>query len=128
MIDRGASGRYGFSRVSFVYWAVVTLLMILLPAASGVELPNDGRVVQVRRVQKADYISVVVKNRKAHEVTVALTIVAENVSVTRITPENRHVSRQLANRGGQDIRGGPQHDVELALQFPLDEGQGGRQA
>jgi murein DD-endopeptidase MepM/ murein hydrolase activator NlpD len=68
-------------------WAVVPLLVILLPVVSGVELPNDPRVVQVWRVRKPGYTSVVVRNRKAYEVTVALTIEGENVSVTRITPE-----------------------------------------
>jgi len=70
-----------------MYRAVAALLMILLPAASGVESPKDRHVIRVRRVEKAGYISVVVENRKAYEVTVALTIAAENVSITRITPE-----------------------------------------
>ncbi len=68
-------------------WAVAALLMILLPAASGVESQKDRQVVRVRRVDKAGYITIVVENRNAYEVTVALTIAGENVSITRITPE-----------------------------------------
>jgi murein DD-endopeptidase MepM/ murein hydrolase activator NlpD len=70
-----------------MFRVVAPLVMVLLCAASGVQSPRDRDVVRVRRVKKADHISVVVENHRAYEVTVALTITAENVSIMRITPE-----------------------------------------
>ena len=61
--------------------------MVLLSAAFGVESSKDRDAVFVRRIKKAGYTSVVVENRRAYEVTVALTITAKNASITRITPE-----------------------------------------
>lgn len=87
MRNQRESGFYGTSGTSFTRRAVTPLLLILPLAAFGVESPRDQYSVRVQRVEKPGYVSIVVENRKACEVTVALTIEAENVSITRITAE-----------------------------------------
>jgi len=68
-------------------WAVVLLLMAQLPAAFGGEASDGQNAVRVRRVSTPGYVSLVVENRRAHDVTVTLTIRADNAQVTRIVPE-----------------------------------------
>jgi murein DD-endopeptidase MepM/ murein hydrolase activator NlpD len=73
--------------ITFLSWTTVLLLMIPLSAASGAEPSSDQNAVQVRRVSTPGYVSLVVENRRAYDVTVTLTIHAENAQVTRVVPE-----------------------------------------
>ena len=87
MTDRPAGG-YGCSTAARCTYPTVAFLgMVLISAASGVQSAKDRDAVRVSRVRKTGYTSVVVENRRAYEVTVALTITGKNVSVTRVTPE-----------------------------------------
>lgn len=87
MTNRQAGGRYSASKIPSMYWFVASLLMSLLSVVSGVESPKDRQAVRVRHVEKVGYISIIVENHRAYEVTVALMITAKNLSITRITPE-----------------------------------------
>lgn len=82
-ITRSPIGR-GMRRLHSVPGLV---LIVLLSSALGVDSFRDGNAVRVFFTRKADYTSLTVENRKAYEVTVALTITAKDVSVTRVTPE-----------------------------------------
>jgi murein DD-endopeptidase MepM/ murein hydrolase activator NlpD len=68
-------------------WSVIFLLLVTLPAAFGGEASDGQNAVRVRRVSTPGYVSLVVENRRAHDVTVTLTIRADNAQFTRIVPE-----------------------------------------
>jgi len=68
--------------------AVAVSMVLWLSVASGGQPSKDGDAVRVKRVPGAGYVGVVVENRRAYDVTVALTIRGENVHVTRIVPES----------------------------------------
>jgi murein DD-endopeptidase MepM/ murein hydrolase activator NlpD len=57
-----------------------------LSTASGGQNSDDADVVRVRRISWVAYVSVVVENRAAYDVTAALTIRGRNAHVTRILP------------------------------------------
>jgi murein DD-endopeptidase MepM/ murein hydrolase activator NlpD len=61
--------------------------MALLSVASAGQPSKDGDAVRVRRAPGAGYVGLVVENRRAYDVTVALTIRGENIHVTRVVPE-----------------------------------------
>jgi murein DD-endopeptidase MepM/ murein hydrolase activator NlpD len=66
----------------------VALSAIFLSCAAWAGQPSrDEDAVRVRRVPGPGYVSVVVENRRAYEVTVALTIRGQNANITRIVPE-----------------------------------------
>lgn len=67
--------------------AVASFLMIVLSAAHGDESRQSRDAIRIRRVQETGCVRLVVENHRAYDVTVTLTILAENVRVTRITPE-----------------------------------------
>jgi murein DD-endopeptidase MepM/ murein hydrolase activator NlpD len=73
--------------VAFTRWGVVLLLVVMLSASSGGEASGDQNGVRIRRVSTPGYTSLVVENRRAYDVTVTLTIRAENAQVTRVIPE-----------------------------------------
>jgi murein DD-endopeptidase MepM/ murein hydrolase activator NlpD len=142
MTDRPA-GRYCCSTTArSTYPLIAFLLMALLSTASGVESSKDRNAVRVRRVQKAGYTSVVVENRRAYEVTVALTITAKNASVTRITSETAtypgYSQTEAARISGADPgaswrmrydfhwtkgRMGAKHDGRTRYLLPFEKGQ-----
>jgi len=63
---------------------IVAILAIAAPSswAAGRDEP-----VRIKRVASDDYVSLIVENRRAFDVTVTLTIRAHNVDVKRIEPE-----------------------------------------
>jgi len=62
--------------------------LVLLPtAAVGAESAEDEDGVRIRKITSGQYATLVVENLREHDVTVALTILAQNVRVTRITPK-----------------------------------------
>lgn len=73
--------------VRLIRWTVVLSAMVWLSIASGGQPSKNGDAVRVKRVPAGGYVRVVVENRRAYDVTVALTIRGENVHVTRIVPE-----------------------------------------
>jgi len=79
--------RRNCARVQSMRRAAACLVMMVLSVAQGDESSQDRDAVRVRRAPGPGYICLTVENHQAYEVTVALTIVAENVRVTRIMPE-----------------------------------------
>jgi murein DD-endopeptidase MepM/ murein hydrolase activator NlpD len=71
----------------FVPWTTVLLLMVPLSAASCDEASNVQNAVRIRRVATPGYVSLMVENQRAYDVTVTLRIWVENAQVTRIIPE-----------------------------------------
>ena len=69
---------------------VVCLLGATLQAASGVG-SKDRDAVGIRRVPGPGYVSLIVENRRAYDVTVELTIQGQNARVTRLLPETETV-------------------------------------
>lgn len=63
------------------------VLLVPLPLVSARETSGDRNAVRVRRVAAPAYVSLVVENLRAYDVTVILTIRAENAHVTRLVPE-----------------------------------------
>ncbi len=66
---------------------VLVLAMVWFSTALSEESSKDPEAVRVRRITRPGYVSLVVENRRAYEVTVMLRITAENVQITRIIPE-----------------------------------------
>jgi murein DD-endopeptidase MepM/ murein hydrolase activator NlpD len=136
-------GCYCCSTIAPSVYSAIAFLLIVLPAvASAVESAKDRDVVRLRRVEKAGYISVVVENHRAYEVTVAVTITAKNASITRITPETAtypgHSQTEAArvSRADPDTpwhwgcncrwtkgRMGAKHDVMTRYLLPFEKGQ-----
>jgi murein DD-endopeptidase MepM/ murein hydrolase activator NlpD len=80
--------RYGgVTLIPLVRWIVAVLLTIPLSEVAGVETSSGKNAVRIRRLSTANYISLVIENRGAYDVTVTLTIHVENAQVTRIVPE-----------------------------------------
>ncbi len=79
--------RRNCAAIQSVRHAATCLLVMVLSVAHGDESSQDRDAVKIRRTPGPGYTCLIVENRRAYEVTVALTIVAENVRVTRITPE-----------------------------------------
>lgn len=80
--------RHGvFASVPSVRWIGLLLLMVPFSALSGAEAVGDQNAVRIRRVLTLGYVSLVIENRRAYDVTTTLTIQAENAQVTRIVPE-----------------------------------------
>jgi murein DD-endopeptidase MepM/ murein hydrolase activator NlpD len=62
--------------------------MVWLSVTSGGQPSRqDGDAVTVRRVPGANHVGLVVENRRAHDVTVTLTVRGQNVRVVRTVPE-----------------------------------------
>jgi len=87
MAGQRVRGHRPFTPVASMRRAVVFLLMVPLSTASGGEASNGRDTVRVKRVVTPGYVSLVVENRRAYDVTVTLTIHVENAQVTRIIPE-----------------------------------------
>jgi len=80
--------RHGpFPWAAFACSAVVFLLMVPFSTIIAAETFGDQNAVRVRRVSTLSYVSLVIENRRAYDVTVNLTIRAENAQVTRIVAE-----------------------------------------
>jgi murein DD-endopeptidase MepM/ murein hydrolase activator NlpD len=63
------------------------VLLIPFSLVSAGETSGDGNAVRVRRITTPTYVSLVVENLRAYDVTVTLTIRTENAQVTRVVPE-----------------------------------------
>ena len=83
--------RLGIGRCSgralFACWAALLLVALGLSAASGAESRQDEDAVRVHRVSTPGYVSLIVENQRAYDVTVVLTVVVENVRTIRMVPE-----------------------------------------
>jgi murein DD-endopeptidase MepM/ murein hydrolase activator NlpD len=143
MTDTPTDRCYCSTTIQSVRPAIVFVLMVLLSAASGVESSKDLKAVRVTRVKKAGYTSIVVENRNACEVTVALTITAEkDVSVARITaqtatyPGNSQTEAARVSAAGPGAawhgryefrwtkgRMGAKHDGKILYVLPFEKGQ-----
>ena len=75
MIDQQVrrSGPFRFSQ--FRRWTVFCLPVLFVSWAAGVESPQSGDPVRVRRVAEAGYVSLIVENERGHDVTLDLTVV-----------------------------------------------------
>jgi murein DD-endopeptidase MepM/ murein hydrolase activator NlpD len=65
-----------------VFMLLVPLSLVAGGASSGAQNP-----VRIKRITTSNYVSLIVENRRAYDVTVTLTIHPENAQVTRIVPE-----------------------------------------
>jgi murein DD-endopeptidase MepM/ murein hydrolase activator NlpD len=144
MTDTPTDRCYGSTTIQSVRPAIVFVLMVLLSAASGVESSKDLKAVRVMRVKKAGYTSIVVENRRAYEVTVALTITAKNASIARITSETAtypgYSQTEAARVSAADPdaswlrydfrwtkgRMGAKHDGKTLYLLPFEKGQSQR--
>jgi len=73
-------------------WHTVTSGLILIfplafPLHAAAASAGEAEAVRIRQVTVAEYVSLFVENRRAHDVTVALTIRASNVRIEWIAPE-----------------------------------------
>lgn len=68
-------------------WAPALVAMAWLSVASGGQPSKDEDTVRVKGGARAAYVSVMVENRRAYDVTVRVTIHGQNVQVMRMTPE-----------------------------------------
>jgi len=66
---------------------VVLVLLAPLSILSAGETFGDHSAVRMRRIRTPTYVSLVIENRRAYDVTVTLTIRPENAQVTRLVPE-----------------------------------------
>ena len=76
-----------FPGIPSVRGIAVFVLLAPLSILSGRERPHDREAVQIKPVPTPSYVSLFIENRHAYDVTVTLTIHAENAQVTRIVPE-----------------------------------------
>jgi len=70
-----------------VHDIVVLVLMVPLSILAADETAGHQDAVRIRRVSTPSQVSLLIENRRAYDVTVTLTIHAENAQVTRIIPE-----------------------------------------
>jgi murein DD-endopeptidase MepM/ murein hydrolase activator NlpD len=73
--------------VSSLRGVVVFVLLVPLSLLSAGETFGDRDAVRMKRITTPTYVSLVVENRRAYDVTVTLTIHPENAQVTRLVPE-----------------------------------------
>ncbi len=73
--------------VQSVPWGVVLAAAVLSSVAWAGQPARDEEAVRVRRASGPGYVSIVVENRRAYEVTVALTIHGQNARIARNVPE-----------------------------------------
>ena len=67
---------------------VVVLILLAPPSIlSAGETFGDPDAVRMKRIRTPTYVSLVLENRRAYDVTVTLTIRPENAQVTRLVPE-----------------------------------------
>ena len=71
---------------------MLLLVVLFLTTASADEPPEAEPSVRVRRITKPGYVSLIVENPHAYDVTVALTVISENMRTTRLTPETGTVT------------------------------------
>jgi murein DD-endopeptidase MepM/ murein hydrolase activator NlpD len=74
-------------RLSGVRRIAVFLLLVPLAILSAGETFGDPNAVRVRRITTPAYASLVIENLRAYDVTVTLTIRAENAHIARLVPE-----------------------------------------
>ncbi len=87
MADRCVKTDDSSARVSCVRSVAVFVLLIPLSLASAGETPGDRNAVRMKRITTPAYVSLIIENLRAYNVTVALMIRPENVQVTRLVPE-----------------------------------------
>jgi len=66
---------------------IVAALFVLAPSSSAASAAGRDESVRIKRIASDGYVSLIVENRRAYDVTVTLTIQAHNVDFTRIEPE-----------------------------------------
>ncbi|MGE5293189.1 MAG: hypothetical protein ACM3VT_00020, partial [Solirubrobacterales bacterium] len=74
-------------RARLVGWVLASLAMVCLPIASGGQPSSETDAVRVRRVPWVGYVSVVVENHRAYDVTATLAIRGRNVQITQIAAQ-----------------------------------------
>jgi hypothetical protein len=89
MADQRARTVDSFPWIPPVRGGVVFVLMVSLSLSilSAGGTSGDQNAVRMRRITTPTYVSLVIENRRAYDVTVTLTIYPENAQVTRIVPE-----------------------------------------
>lgn len=123
-------------------WIAALAMTACLSIAWGGQPSDDEDAVRVRRVPWVGYVSVVVENRRAYEVTVNVTIRGRNVHVAQILPETSscagHSQTEVARvspvdaakpwkwtyrfrwtKGRTDVR----HDAATLYRLPFEAGQ-----
>ena len=87
MAERRVSVHRPLGLIQSVRRGIALSAVVLLSVAAGGQPSRDEEAVRVRRVSGPGYASLVVENRRAYEVTVALTIRGQNANITRMVPE-----------------------------------------
>jgi hypothetical protein len=85
-------------RIRLMSWIAALAVTVCLSIAWGGQPSNDEDAVRVRRVPWVGYVSVVVENRRAYDVTVNVAIRGRNVRVAQILPETRRIHMVSATR------------------------------
>ncbi len=67
--------------------AAVFVLLVPFSLASAAETSGDHNAVRVRRITTPTYVSLIVENLRAYDVTVTPTIRTEGAQGTRLVPE-----------------------------------------
>ena len=76
-----------FPRISSMGGVIILPLLVSFSLVSAGETFGDPDAVRVKRIRTPTYVSLVLENRRAYDVTATLTIRPENGPVTRLVPE-----------------------------------------
>jgi len=142
MAERRVRVRRPWGLIQSMSWGVALVVMVLSSVAGAGQPSRDEEAVRVRRVPGPGYVSMVVENRRAYEVTVALTIHGQNAHITHLVPEigtYAGYSRTEALRVSAADRARPcrwryriqwtkgridvQHDDEILYRLPFERGR-----
>ncbi len=99
------------------------VLAFLSPAAVGAESAEDDDGVRIRKVTSGEYVTLIVENLREHDVTVALTIVAQNVRVMRITPKTASYSGLSQTEAVRLCAANPERPWRWRYQFTWIKGR-----
>jgi murein DD-endopeptidase MepM/ murein hydrolase activator NlpD len=120
----------------------VALSLVLAFAAFGAASARSrDQTVYVRKVASRDYVTLVVENHKAHDVTATLTIQANNVDLTWLKPETETYSGHSQTQAVRIVPTDPakrwdyryhfdwikgslhaEHDAEVLYHLPYESG------
>ncbi len=131
-----------FTRMPSMRGVAVLVLMAPLATTLGGTTFRDRTAVRVSRIRTPSYVSFLIENHRAYDVTVRLTIHAENAQITRIVPETATCGGYLEVEAARVSRADPNkpwhwryslrwtkgrmdahHSAETRYRLPFREGE-----